>query len=134
MRQAPARATPAQQAGPLPAPSDKDPDLARMRLGYETYAMACASCHEPGRGPGSGAALQLQKAVALYDPDPRSLVRIIREGIAPPEGEPGRWMPGFATLLGDAQVTALAAYLRRYGAGAEPWADLDDAVKKAREQ
>ena len=134
LRQAPARATPAQQAGPLPAPSDKDPDLARMRLGYETYAMACASCHEPGRGPGSGAALQLQKAVALYDPDPRSLVRIIREGIAPPEGEPGRWMPGFATLLGDAQVTALAAYLRRYGAGAEPWADLDEAVKKAREQ
>ena len=50
----------------------------------------------------------------------------------PPEGEPGRWMPGFATLLGDDQVTALAAYLRRYGAGAEPWAGLDDTVKETR--
>ncbi|MFN3791334.1 c-type cytochrome [Massilia sp.] len=132
LKQAPVRATPAQRDGPLPPPSDGDPDLARMQLGYETYAMACASCHDAGRGPGSGTALQLQKAVALYDPDPRSLIRIVREGIAPPDGEPGRWMPGFATLLGDAQVTALAAYLRRYGAQAEPWPDLDETVKKTR--
>ena len=133
LQQAPSRATPARQAGPLPAPAANDPELARMRLGYETYAMACASCHEAGRGASSGAALQLQKAVALYDPDPRSLLRIVREGIVPPEGEPGRWMPGFATLLGDEQLTALAAYLRRYGAGAEPWPELEDAVKKARQ-
>lgn len=134
LKQAPARPTPARQAGPLPAPADTDPDLARMRLGYETYAMACASCHEAGRGASSGAALQLQKAVALYDPDPRSLVHIIREGIVPPEGQAGRWMPGFATLLSDVQVTALAAYLRRYGANAEPWPGLEDAVRKARKQ
>lgn len=133
LKQAPARATPARRDGPLPAPADDDPDLARMRLGYETYAMACASCHDAGRGLSSGAALQLQKAVALYDPDPRSLVRIIREGIVPPEGEAGRWMPGFATLLGDEQLTALAAYLRRYGAGAEPWPELDETVKKAKQ-
>ncbi len=132
LAQAPARATPARRDGPLPAPRGDDPDLARMRLGYETYAMACASCHDVGRGAGSGAALQLQKAVALYDPDPRSLVHIIRQGIVPPEGEAGRWMPGFATLLDDARVTALAAYLRRYGAGAEPWPGLDETVKKAR--
>jgi mono/diheme cytochrome c family protein len=132
LAQAPARATPARRAGPLPAPNDKDPDLARMRLGYETYAMACASCHEIGRGASSGAALRLQQAVALYDPDPRSLVHIIRAGIVPPEGEAGRWMPGFATVLNDAQLVALAAYLRRYGAGAEPWPGLDDAVKESR--
>ncbi|MCC2970999.1 cytochrome c [Massilia sp. IC2-476] len=132
LKHAPARAIPA--PGPLPAPGDKDPDLARMRLGYETYAMACASCHDAGRGASSGAALQLQGAVALYDPDPRSLVHIIREGITPPDGAPGRWMPGFATVLNDAQTTALAAYLRRYGANAEPWEDLDEAVQKARTQ
>lgn len=136
LKQAPARAPAARQPGPLPAPRDDDPDLARMRLGYETYAMACASCHDAGRGASSGAALQLQQAVALYDPDPRSLVHIIREGINPPEGEAGRWMPGFATVLDEARVTALAAYLRRYGAGAEPWPGLeksvDDAVKNKR--
>jgi mono/diheme cytochrome c family protein len=130
LAQAPAKAAPA--AGSLPAPKEDDPDLARMRLGHDVYAMACASCHDAGRGASSGAALQLQQAVALYDPDPRSLVHIIREGIVPPEGETGRWMPGFATELNDAQVTALAAYLRRYGARREPWEDLEDAVQKAK--
>jgi mono/diheme cytochrome c family protein len=128
--QAPARTAPA--PAPLPAPGENDPDLARMRLGHETYAMACARCHDAGRQASSGAALPLQQAVALHDPDPRSLLRIVRAGIAPPDGEPGRFMPGFATILNDAQLTALAAYLRRYGAKAEPWEDLEDAVNKTR--
>ena len=130
LAQAPARAAPA--PGPLPAPGESDPDLVRMRLGHETYAMACARCHDAGRQASSGAALPLQQAVALHDPDPRSLLRIVRAGIAPPDGEPGRFMPGFATILNDAQLTALAAYLRRYGAKAEPWEDLEDAVNKTR--
>ncbi len=129
LAQAPARTPP--KPGPLPAPAADEPD-ARMRLGHETYVMACAQCHDAGRAPSSGAALQLQQAVALYDPDPRSLIRIVREGIAPPDGEPGRFMPGFATILNDEQLTALAAYLRRYGAKAEPWEDLEDSVKKTR--
>ncbi|SFC31475.1 c-type cytochrome [Massilia yuzhufengensis] len=131
LAQAPARAAPA--AGPLPAPAANDSDLERMRLGHAMYAMACASCHDAGRGASSGAALQLQQAVALYDPDPRSLVRIIRDGIAPPEGEPGRQMPGFATMMNDAQVVALAAYLRRYGAQAEAWPELEQTVQKAKQ-
>lgn len=129
LAQAPARALPA--PGPLPAPAASEPD-ARMRLGHETYVMACARCHDAGRASSSGGALQLQQAVALYDPDPRSLIHIVREGITPPDGEPGRFMPGFATILNDEQLTALAAYLRRYGAKAEPWEDLEDSVKKTR--
>jgi len=132
LAQAPARATPATKPGSLPAPADNDADLARMRLGHETYVMACARCHDAGRTPTSGAALPLQQAVALYDPDPRSLIHIVREGIMPPDGEPGRWMPGYATMMNDDQLTALAAYLRRYGANAEPWEDLEDSVKKAK--
>jgi mono/diheme cytochrome c family protein len=129
--QAPARPAPA--AGKLPVPADKDPELPRMRLGYQMYTMACASCHEAGRGPSSGAALPLQKAVALYDPDPRSLLHIVRDGITPPDGEPGRWMPGFGAMMNDAQLTALAAYLRRYGANAAPWPELDETVQKAKQ-
>jgi len=129
LARAPARKPPA--PGPLPAPAANEPD-ARMRLGHETYVMACARCHDAGREAGSGAALNLQQAVALYDPDPRSLLRIVREGIAPPDGEPGRFMPGFATILDDQQLTALAAYLRRHGANAEPWDGLEDTVKKTR--
>lgn len=132
LAQAPARATRAQQDGPLPAPSANDPDLQRMRAGYELYANSCARCHDAGRSASSGTGLPLQKAVALYDPDPRSLLHIVDEGILPPDGEPGRWMPGFRTILTDDQAGALAAYLRKYGAGQPAWKDLDDAVHKAR--
>ncbi|RZL94346.1 MAG: hypothetical protein EOP73_27195 [Variovorax sp.] len=90
-------------------------------------------CHDVGRDATSGAALQLQKAVALYDPDPRSLIHIVRDGIAPPDGEPARWMPAFAAILTDEQTGALAAYLRRYGAGQPQWAHIEDQVKKAKQ-
>lgn len=133
LRQAPPRATPATRPGSLPAPAANDPDLARMRIGYQVYADACARCHDAGRAATSGTALPLQKAVALYDPDPRSLVHIVRDGIVPPDGEPARWMPGFAALLTDEQTVALAAYLRRYGARAPDWPELADSVEKAKE-
>lgn len=131
LTQAPLRPTRAQQAGSLPAPAATDPDLQRMQAGYAVYADSCARCHDLGRGAGSGGALQLQKAVALYDPDPRSLIHIVRDGIAPPDGEPARWMPAFGAILGDDQTAALAAYLRRYGAGQPQWDHIDDKVKKA---
>ncbi len=136
LEKAPAQARPAAaalRADGLPAPGEGDADLARMRLGHEVYVGACARCHEAGRAPSSGGALPLQQAIALYDPDPRSLIHIVGDGIEPPDGEPARWMPGFGAMLTDAQTAALAAYLRRYGARQQPWADLDDTVRKARQ-
>jgi len=132
LAQAPARATPAQRDGPLPHPAADDPELQRMRLGYALYADACARCHDRGRDQTSGAALPLQKAIALYDPDPRSLLHIVDDGILPPDGEPGRMMPGFKAILDEEQAGALAAYLRKYGAGQPAWPELDKAVSKAR--
>lgn len=132
LSQAPPRATPAQRGGPLPQPAADDPELPRMRLGYELYANSCARCHDVGRAPSSGTALPLQKAIALYDPDPRSLIHIVDAGILPPDGEAGRWMPGFKAILTDEQAGALAAYLRKYGAGQPAWPELDERVSKAR--
>ncbi|WP_306397029.1 c-type cytochrome [Telluria beijingensis] len=132
LAQAPARATPAQRGGPLPPPAADDPELPRMQLGYALYANSCARCHDVGRAPSSGTALPLQKAIALYDPDPRSLIHIVDDGILPPSGEPGRWMPGFKAILDDGQASALAAYLRKYGAGQPAWPELDEQVRKAR--
>jgi mono/diheme cytochrome c family protein len=133
LAQAPARPTPAGRPGPMPAPAAGDPDLVRMQAGYAVYANSCARCHDVGRAETSGAALQLQKAVALYDPDPRSLIHLVRDGIAPPDGEPARWMPGFGAILTDGQTVALAAYLRRYGAGQPQWEHIEDEVKKAKQ-
>jgi mono/diheme cytochrome c family protein len=137
LAKAPPRATPAgtpgSAPGSLPEPAANDLDLARMQAGYAVYANSCARCHEAGRAATSGAALQLQKAVALYDPDPRSLIHIVRDGISPPDGEPARWMPAFGPILTDAQTGALAAYLRRYGAAQPQWEHIDDAVQKAKQ-
>jgi mono/diheme cytochrome c family protein len=105
----------------LPAPPAGDAQLA---LGHRVYQDACARCHATGRTGSSGGALQLQAAVALYDPDPRSLIRIVRDGIAPGPAEPGRWMPGYAGILDTDQLTALAAYLRHSAAQQPPWPDL----------
>lgn len=132
LAKAPPRATPAQTPGPLPEPRADDPELATMRLGHALYASSCARCHDAGRAASSGTALPLQQAIALYDPDPRSLIHLIDDGVHPPDGEAGRAMPGFRTILDEQQAVALAAYLRKYGAGQPAWPELSDAVRTAR--
>ena len=119
-------------ATPLAARADAAGDDATMRLGATVYATACARCHDAGREVGSGGALQMPLAVALYDADPRSFLRIVREGIEPPDAATGRWMPAFGTSLSDAQLAGLAAWLRRTAAEAPPWPDLSKAVAQTR--
>jgi mono/diheme cytochrome c family protein len=65
----------------------------------------------------------------LYDPDPRSFLRIVREGINPLPGERGRWMPAFDGLLTKEELKALATYLRRYAAALPEWSELDRAIE-----
>ncbi len=104
-----ARRAPSAASGSGAGPRD-----ATLRLGESLYVNACASCHEAGRGISSSGALELPLAVALYDPEPASLLNIIREGIRPPDGEPGRWMPAFRGAFTDEQLTALVAYLHTF--------------------
>jgi mono/diheme cytochrome c family protein len=67
-------------------------------------------------------------------PTSANLVRITLEGIAPPTGESGRWMPAFASLLTDEQTRDLMVYIRaQYGGGAPPWRDIDEQIKSARQ-
>lgn len=102
--------------------------------GAAIYAGACGICHDRGRDASSGSALPLAFASALTLPTSKNLLRITLEGIAPPAGEPGRFMPGFAQALTDAQVKELMHYARsRFGGGAPPWDDVDEELRKARE-
>jgi mono/diheme cytochrome c family protein len=103
-----------------------------MALGASVYRGACASCHDAGRKTASNGALQLPLAVAVHDPDPRSLIRIIRDGIEPADGEAGRWMPGYGDALSDAQITALVSYLRAAATDEPPWTDVARRVQEAR--
>jgi mono/diheme cytochrome c family protein len=105
---------------------------AQFALGASVYRSTCAGCHELGRALGSSGALRLPLAVAVYDADPRSLLRIVREGITPADAQRGRFMPAFGNALTDEQLTALAAYLRENAAGAPPWPDLAQTVRETR--
>ncbi len=101
-----------------------------LAFGASIYAATCARCHDAGRRISSDTALQLPLALAVHNPDPANLIRIIRGGIAPPDNERGRWMPAFGAALTDAQMTALVTFLRRYAAAAPPWPDVAGAVSK----
>lgn len=113
------------------APAGTDAVALQLQLGQRVYADTCARCHASGRSVGSGGALQLPAAIAVYDPDPRSLIHIVRDGIAPGPAQPGRSMPGFAGILTNEQITALAAYLRHSAAQQAPWPHLADQVAAA---
>ena len=83
------------------------------------YLALCAGCHgSEGEGV-SHVAVALQGNSTLRDPDPHNLVVAILDGL-PEHDFPGlarmQDMPGFAHELNDADVAALATYLRsRHG-------------------
>lgn len=116
---------------PTTPPTSKEEE-SLMKLGATVYEGACARCHDAGRQDSSGGALPLPLAIAVYEPDSRNLVHIIREGIYPPSGQRGRWMPDFAGTLTDEQLITLVSYVRRYAADARPWADIAESIQKAK--
>ncbi|PAY08894.1 MULTISPECIES: cytochrome c [Bradyrhizobium] len=99
--------------------------------GAAIYTAACASCHEGGRAlPYGGVNLALSTAIA--GSDPRNLLNIVLSGVGAVAGERSPIMPGFAASIDDAQMVALAAYLRARFGKRPAWSDLDKAVRDAR--
>ncbi len=101
--------------------------------GAAIYTGACADCHDQGRHTSSGGALHLALGTAMTIPTSANLIRLTLEGIMPPDGEPGRWMPGFADALTDEQVKDLVIYIRAHFGRAPPWPDVADELRKARQ-
>jgi mono/diheme cytochrome c family protein len=115
-----------QQAGaPAPGSGADGPVLAR---GRKIYADHCAACHgEQGEGaPGAYPPLAGNRKVTL-DP-PLNLVRVIVGGGFPPAtaGNPRPYgMPPFGTVLSDADIAAVATWMRQaWGHRAPPVTDL----------
>ena len=120
-------------AKPAPAAAAAQPaQAAQLTLGAQVYQDSCARCHDLGRQPSSSGALRLPLAVALQLPEPDNLLRIVREGVHPPPGFAGRWMPAFEGALSDAQIEALALWLRQQATDQPPWPALAQAVQKTR--
>jgi mono/diheme cytochrome c family protein len=100
--------------------------------GGAIYAAACAQCHgEAGRVP-TVRALNLALSSSLRNPRPDNLIRIVRDGIHPSDGGAGPLMPGFADALMNAQLVALAEYLRQAFADAPAWDAIADAVRRVK--
>jgi mono/diheme cytochrome c family protein len=118
----------AQRAPQPPATSERDQV---QRNGRALYAGACASCHDIGR-QSSGSGLHLGLATVVHLDRPGNLIKIILEGIVPPAGEPGRWMPAFAGTFTDEQLAHLAYYIRAEYSRLPDWKNLEDEIQKAK--
>lgn len=117
-----------------PEPGDKDeepvrPDPSVYDAGARIYEQHCADCHGArGQGaPGAYPALAGNRAVTM-DP-PANLIRVLLNGGYPPStaGNPRPYgMPPFSHRLDDAEIAAVATYLRAsWGHAALPVSRLE---------
>ncbi len=119
----------ARYLGSLPEPSRPEPAeekrpqqlAARAALGAKLFTQHCASCHgEQGDGQGLYPPLAGNRSLALASPN--NLIKAIRQGGFGPStaANPRPFgMPPFGHLLSEAEIAAVATYLRlRWGQGA----------------
>jgi mono/diheme cytochrome c family protein len=100
--------------------------------GASLYMSACAACHyNPTSGP-QLARPELGLKSSISAPDATNLVQVILHGISVKDGLPGTMMPAFGAGLSDADVAAIATYLRKSRTTLPPWTDVPGIVAKVR--
>ncbi|MYZ46387.1 cytochrome c [Propylenella binzhouense] len=103
-----------------------------LQDGERLFVGACATCHHEGGALPYTRPVELSFSSSVTGPDPRNLVRIVLDGIHPPEGQPGPIMPGFAGALTDQQLEALLIYVRRHFGNAPAWRELGATIRDIR--
>jgi len=99
--------------------------------GASIYASACAGCHEGPRAmPFGGINLALSSGIA--GPSPNNLFNVVLYGLPAADAARAPIMPGFAPAMSDAQLIALARYLRAHFTDKEPWRDVEASLREAR--
>jgi nicotinate dehydrogenase subunit B len=120
---------------PRSAPIDHAEQAAlQYPVGAQLYAGACAACHEPGAAMMREGRPPLPLGTPLHEDDPRDTIQIILQGLKPPVGPSGPYMPEFAGAFTDAQVAEIAAYLRSRFSERPAWSRLPAAVAAARKE
>lgn len=121
-------------AGPAGPEPRQDPAAAADTPGAAIFAGACNACHGPASAMHAAGAPYLHTSTSVRADDPGNVLRVILRGIRPNPVHPGPQMPAYATMLTDAQVAAVADYVRaRYAPGRPAWTGLPDAVHHIRE-
>ena len=93
---------------------------------------ACATCHTTGATMMLQGRPGLERGTPLWESDPRDTLKIVLEGLDPPIGESGPFMPAFADSFRDDDLSELTAYLRARYTDRPAWSGLPAAVRKAR--
>jgi mono/diheme cytochrome c family protein len=97
---------------------DAPPVPAEHREGAKVFEARCAQCHRS-----NGATVPLALQTSINAPVSDSVMQAIRNGISPPVGALGRSMPAFGGQLSDAEISALARFLRARFSTKPPWKD-----------
>jgi mono/diheme cytochrome c family protein len=100
--------------------------------GAALFEGACAPCHAPGAPMVQAGRPALHKGSPLWEDDPRDTLKIMMDGLQPPVGEPGPFMPAFADTLRDDDLGEIAGYMRARFTDRAPWGDPIKAAAKAR--
>jgi mono/diheme cytochrome c family protein len=95
---------------------DAPPVPNEVSEGAKVFEARCVLCHRS-----KGATVPLALQTSIQAPVPDSVVEVIRDGIRPPTGALGRSMPAFGSQLSDAEITALAKFLRARFSTRPPW-------------
>jgi mono/diheme cytochrome c family protein len=99
--------------------------------GAAIYVSACASCHEGPRAiPFGGLNLGLSSAIA--GPNANNLFNVVLYGLPAAGASRAPIMPGFANIMNDAQLLALARYLRSHFTEKNPWNEIESSLRDAR--
>ncbi len=114
--------------GMLPASA-----TAEEKRGEVIFKNSCAGCHYNPPGLPNVLRPELSLNSAVTGPDPTNLLRLTLEGVSIADGLKDAYMHGYAIGLSDANVAAVARYLRRtYGPANEEahsaWNTLDKSV------
>lgn len=99
------------------------------------FASACAGCHgatAPMREIDGRPALN--RTSALQASSARNFLKTVLDGIPATPGVPGPVMPPFAASLDNAQLSALASYLRHQASPDQPWTDLSATLEAIRQE
>lgn len=105
-----------------------------LERGANVYAAACAACHYNALSGPLAARPELGLKSSLSAADPTNLVNVILHGVSMKEGLPDAMMPAFGGALTDADVAALATYLRKTRTDLPPWPDVEQQVARQRNE
>lgn len=122
-------------AEPRAAPDREAAAAAGQPAGAALFAGACATCHDAGAPMMLHGRPALGLGTPLRESTPRDVIQIMLQGLQPPVGTAGPYMPAFGTSLTDQEIAEIVAYLHARFGDHQVWpANLAHAVRDARAQ